>query len=212
MSEKRLLSIAQIARQIDVPESTLHYWKNRFGQYLPSVGKKRQKRFKPEAVETFQLISALLRDGHTVDEVMAELSKRYPVNADTVSELPVSQSGGSPACATASGASVEQVAHIAAAIGTEIARSISEGLKNLATPQAALPSGMNNEELAALKERLEEAGALLGCQNEDMDTLKQENEELKGKLSILEAELVRLRKDRREMERFLLEKIKKSAK
>jgi len=32
--------------------------------------------------------------------------------------------------------------------------------------------------------------------------------DLKGKLQILEAELVRLRKDRREMERFLLDKIK----
>lgn len=204
MTEKRLLSIAQIARQIDVPESTLHYWKNRFAQYLPSVGKKRQKRFRPEAVDTFRLIADLLRDGYAVEEVMEELSRRCAVNADPVPEVPAPDA--TPVTDTTLQTGQEQVVRIAAAIGTEIARSISEGLQHLSAPREALPS----EDMVRLQERLEETGSQLSTQHQDMDGLRQENEELKSKLSVLEAELVRLRKDRREMERFLLEKIKKA--
>ena len=44
--------------------------------------------------------------------------------------------------------------------------------------------------------------------SEETLVLKSENELLKDKLKIMEAEMVRLRKDRREMEKYLLDKIK----
>ncbi len=198
VAEKKLLAIAEIARELELPESTLHYWKNRFAPYLPSVGRNRQKRFKPEAVEVFRLIAQRLRSGHPSQDIMAELSRRYPVNAEPSFEA--------PECAMVPAAQQSQQtpAQIGAAIGAQIAQTLSETLQsivaNMAQPQqqAALPSEELEQHSQAIKE-----------QGEQVQSLKGENEELKGKLSVLEAELIRLRKDRREMEKFLLDKIKK---
>lgn len=181
MTEKRLLSVAEIARQLDVPESTLHYWKNRFSQYLPSFGRGRLKRFQPEAVEAFGRIAALLKSGHSSEEVMAELVRDYPLNAQAVGPLPAG-----PVPAAPQEAAMDQALRLAAGMGLEMARSLAQGLK----------------------ESLTEAAERLSCHVGDLDCLRAENADLKGKLQILEAELVRLRKDRREMERFLLDKIK----
>lgn len=196
--DKKLLSIAEISRLLEVPESTLHYWKNRFAQYLPSTGRNRQKRFKSEAVEIFKIISAMLKQGHTAEDVMAELSRKYPVNAaldphppETAASVQIQQ------------ASLEPAIQLAAAMGTEIARSINEGLKGMFS---CMPSGTISEDVKAC---MDKAAADLNAQGENIETLKNENELLKEKLSIMEAELVRLRKDRREMEKFLLDKLKK---
>ncbi|HKI80833.1 MAG TPA: MerR family transcriptional regulator, partial [Pseudodesulfovibrio sp.] len=43
---------------------------------------------------------------------------------------------------------------------------------------------------------------------QETEALKAENRELKDKLAVMEAEMIRLRKDRREMEKYLLDKIK----
>ena len=59
MAENRLYSVASIAKLLDVPESTLHYWKNRFDDVLPSIGRGRNKRFRPEALDVFRDIGAM---------------------------------------------------------------------------------------------------------------------------------------------------------
>lgn len=191
MTGKKLLSVAEIARELDIPESTVHYWKNRFAQHLPSVGKGRQKRFKPEAVEVFSTISRMLKEGHTARDVMDSLSQSYPMQADALAEAsesdsPVQQYG------------METAVKMAAAMGAEMARSISEGIRGaLGTPeQAALP-----EDFAKATEQIAANAA-------EVQLLRDENTQLKEKLSIMEAEMVRLRKDRREMEKYLLDKIK----
>jgi len=197
--DKKLLSIAEISRLLEVPESTLHYWKNRFAQYLPSTGRNRQKRFKSEAVEIFKIISTMLKQGHTAEDVMAELSRKYPVNAsiDTQETQP-----SATVPVQMQQANLEPAIQLAAAMGTEIAKSINEGLKGMLS---CMPSGAISEDIKAC---MDKATADLSTQNENIENLKSENEQLKDKLSIMEAELVRLRKDRREMEKFLLDKLK----
>lgn len=202
MTEKRLLSVAEIARQLDVPESTLHYWKNRFSQYLPSFGRGRLKRFQPEAVEAFGRIAALLKSGHSSEEVMAELARDYPLNAQAVGPLPAG-----PVPAAPQEAAMDQALRLAAGMGLEMARSLAQGLKEALGGGLSAPA-LPPEDLGLLKESLTEAAERLSCHAGDLDCLRAENADLKGKLQILEAELVRLRKDRREMERFLLDKIK----
>ncbi|WP_419781999.1 MerR family transcriptional regulator [Maridesulfovibrio sp.] len=199
MPDKKLLSIAEISRLLEVPESTLHYWKNRFAQYLPSTGRNRQKRFKSEAVEIFKIISTMLKQGHTAEDVMAELSRKYPVNAsiDTQETQP-----SATVPVQMQQANLEPAIQLAAAMGTEIAKSINEGLKGMLS---CMPSGAISEDIKAC---MDKATADLSTQNENIENLKSENEQLKDKLSIMEAELVRLRKDRREMEKFLLDKLK----
>jgi DNA-binding transcriptional MerR regulator len=197
MTGKKVLSVAEIARELDLPESTVHYWKNRFAQHLPSVGRGRQKRFKPEAVEIFANISRLLKEGHTARDVMDRLSQDYPLQADAV---PAPTGGGASVQAVGS---MDQVMTMAAAIGMEIAKSVGEGIRSvLAAETGGAP------DVADIREGLEEAALRISGAMQETEALRAENQELKEKLAVMEAEMVRLRKDRREMEKYLLDKIK----
>jgi len=198
MTGKKVLSVAEIARELDLPESTVHYWKNRFAQHLPSVGRGRQKRFKPEAVEIFATISRLLKEGHTARDVMDRLSQDYPLQADAV---PATSGGGQPSLQTAG--SMDQVMTMAAAIGMEIAKSVGEGIRSV----LAAESG-GGADMADIREGLEETALRISTAMQETEALKAENQELKDKLAVMEAEMIRLRKDRREMEKYLLDKIK----
>ncbi|MFP5259092.1 MAG: MerR family transcriptional regulator [Acidobacteriota bacterium] len=181
MADSRLYSIAAIAKMLDVPESTLHYWKNRFDDVLPSIGTGRGKRFRAEAVEVFRDIGGMLGQGLAAGDVRCELARRYPVNvrgeAATVTPVPA-----------AAMPQAEAVLTLAAGIGTEIARSLAEHLGRLAGP-TALPGG-TAQELRA-----------------ELESVRAENASLADKVRVLEAELMRIRKDRRELETYLVDKI-----
>lgn len=199
MSFKKLLSVAEIARELEIPESTLHYWKNRFAQYLPSVGKNRQKRFRPEAVAIFKLIKDMLATGHTSKDVMAALSKSYPVNVALVGDE------AQPAQAVLPQVTADTVAQMGAAIGAEIAKAIIQGLGSSGVGGAG---NGNREHAEAMGESLALAASTLEGQSKEIEVLKDTNTRLEDKLTVMESELIRLRKDRREMEKFLLDKIK----
>lgn len=197
MTGKKVLSVAEIARELELPESTVHYWKNRFAQHLPSVGRGRQKRFRPEAVEVFAAISRLLKEGHTARDVMDQLARSYPLQADAV---PPSAAPAAPLAVDA--ASMEPVMKMAAAIGMEIARSVGDGIKSVLDPANA------GGDITDVRQGLEDAAGRIATAMEETEALRSENRELKEKLAVMEAEMVRLRKDRREMEKYLLDKIK----
>lgn len=225
--DERLLSVAEIARKLGVPESTVHYWKNRFAQHLPSAGSGRQKRFRPEAVEVFRVIAEMFSLGHSAQDVMETLGKRFPLTAsmegDSFASGAEAPFAKNPRNAASEAALADTAVRMAAAIGKEmgqeIARSIGEGLRQLSgqLPQAALAAGdarealppaLDSEELSAIKTVVENACGRLDESAGEVARMASENAELKAKLTVLEAELIRLRKDRREMEKYLLDKIK----
>lgn len=196
MTGKKMLSVAEIARELELPESTVHYWKNRFAQHLPSVGRGRQKRFKPEAVEIFSVISRMLKQGHTARDVMETLSQDYPLQADAV---PAITGDNAPASA----AGMDVAVQMASTIGLEIAKSIGEGIRTVLAPGAP-----NSEEMDSIRNEVQQVVERISSSSGSVEALRAENAELKEKLRIMEAEMVRLRKDRREMEKYLLDKIK----
>ncbi|MGE4194024.1 MAG: MerR family transcriptional regulator [Pseudodesulfovibrio sp.] len=198
MTGKKVLSVAEIARELELPESTVHYWKNRFAQHLPSVGRGRQKRFKPEAIEIFSTISRLLKEGHTARDVMDQLSQEYPLQADAMPAAVPSESG-----VAVSAGSMEPVMKMAAAIGLEIAKSVGEGIRSVLDAE-----NLGSPDVSEVRKGLEDAAARISEAMVETEALKAENRELKEKLAVMEAEMVRLRKDRREMEKYLLDKIK----
>jgi len=217
--DERLLSVAEIARRLGVPESTVHYWKNRFAQHLPSSGSGRQKRFRAQAVEVFRVIAEMFSLGHSAQDVMEALGKNFPLTASLegdhfasggdapFSHKPQREMAGEAALADAT---VRMAAAIAKEMGQEIARSIGEGLRQhlSGAAQGALPPGLDPEELDAIKTTVEEACGRLDSHVDEVSRMASENAELKAKLTVLESELIRLRKDRREMEKYLLDKIK----
>jgi DNA-binding transcriptional MerR regulator len=183
--ENRLYSIAAVARHLDVPESTLHYWKNRFRDHLPSLGEGRGRRFRVESLEIFRAIAEGLGRGLSVAEVKADLAGRFPVNA---------VSGRSPAKAAraagggfSGGPGLEEAA---AVFGREMARVLTDFLGGQPVPGTALPGG-DSPALAA-----------------EVEALRDKNQALEAKLGVLESELMRLRKDGRELEKYLVEKIR----
>ena len=193
MADNRLYSIAAMAKILDMPESTLHYWKNRFDDVLPSFGTGRGKRYRAEAVEIFRDIGAMLAQGLSAGDVRAELARRYPVNvgsgqvASQAAPLATLATGGGPAASP----DAQTMLAMASAIGAEIARTLADHLgRSLSGGQAALPEAT----ATAISSELAEARA--------------QNAALADKMRVLEAELVRLRKDRRELESHLLGKIK----
>lgn len=233
-SEIRLLSVAEIARKLGVPESTVHYWKNRFAQHLPSQGSGRQKRFRPEAVDVFRVIAEMFSLGHSTQDVMETLGKRFPLSA-TLDGDP--NAAGTEALFTQresahghdqahSPAMADTALRMAAAMGQEmgasIARGIAEGLRGLGqmsgqmTGQSSIEGGqelvalpgLDAEQLDAIKTAVDQSCTRLDAQSGEVARMAEENNELKAKLAVLETELVRLRKDRREMEKYLLDKIK----
>jgi DNA-binding transcriptional MerR regulator len=222
-SDERLLSVAEIARKLGVPESTVHYWKNRFAQHLPSSGSGRQKRFRPEAVDVFRVIAEMFSLGHSTQDVMETLGKSFPLTASMDGD-PLAQGtaapffGRNPREAASDAALVDTAVRMAAAIGKEmgleIARSIGDGLRQhlsslpAGETREALPSGLDAEEFTTIKAVVADTCGRLNANADEVARMATENAELKSKLTVLEAELIRLRKDRREMEKYLLDKIK----
>lgn len=200
MTAQRLLSIAEIARELDAPESTVHYWKNRYAAFLPSLGQNRQKRFKPEALEAFRTIADMLRQGHAPAEVTAALSSAFAMTPASVAPGSLGQTVQTLAQAQtadmAPGLDPVQIGvRIGAEIGAEVARSLAQSVGELLTRFSACLPAPNPPPADP-------------AQAEKLAALESENALFRSKLEVLEAELIRLRKDRREMEKYLLDKIK----
>ena len=67
---------------------------------------------------------------------------------------------------------------------------------------------IGSEELTAIRAVVDQSCTRMDEHAGEVARMAAENSELKAKLSVLESELVRLRKDRRELEKYLLDKIK----
>lgn len=78
----RLLTIAEIARQLGLPESTVRYYRDRFEAFVPSVGEGRTRRYRPEAVEVLRFVADAMRAGVPAEEVEAALRERFAITVE----------------------------------------------------------------------------------------------------------------------------------
>ncbi len=76
-----LLSIAELARKLKLPESTARYYCKRFADFIPSVGQGRRRRFRPETVEVLELVLEQMRRSRTALAVEEVLEQRFARNA-----------------------------------------------------------------------------------------------------------------------------------
>lgn len=77
-----LLSIADIARHFDLPESTTRYYCKRFAAHIPSTGEGRRRRYRSETLEVIAVILDEMRKSRTAAEVEERLSASFPRNAE----------------------------------------------------------------------------------------------------------------------------------
>jgi DNA-binding transcriptional MerR regulator len=74
-----LSTLKDIARRLDIPESNLRYYRNRIGDFLPSAGKGRRRRYFPEAEEIFRKTIEYIGEGVTLDRVYSIFAENKPL-------------------------------------------------------------------------------------------------------------------------------------
>jgi len=89
-----LLTLAEIARELKIPESTIRYRARLFDEFLPYVQKGRRKLYRREAIEVFKVVAECLRKGLDRNATATELMRLFP-SAGEASEI-----GGVPATTT----------------------------------------------------------------------------------------------------------------
>lgn len=72
------LTIKEIAKQLQVPESNIRYYRDRFEDYIPSVGEGRRRRYKKEAIDVFSYIVQGYREEKNTEQIAAELAGMFP--------------------------------------------------------------------------------------------------------------------------------------
>ncbi len=88
-----LLTIKEIAQKLDMPESNIRYYRDKFESFLPYEGEGRKRRYRPEALEIFAFIGEQFSKNRSSVEVEKELGSRFAVNARPSDSSP--QSGES---------------------------------------------------------------------------------------------------------------------
>lgn len=82
--ETELYSIADIAKSLNIPESTVRYYRKNFSAYIPVVGKGRTRKYPVEALEIFTLIASKLKAGTKRGDIETMLgSFSTPLNVKT---------------------------------------------------------------------------------------------------------------------------------
>ncbi|MFO8031037.1 MAG: MerR family transcriptional regulator [Desulfohalobiaceae bacterium] len=78
MSEEEYLTIKEIARRLEVPESNIRYYRDRFQEFLPAVGQGRKKRYKAQALEVFRYIVQAYQNDLSTEQIAQKLQQDFP--------------------------------------------------------------------------------------------------------------------------------------
>lgn len=73
-----MLTIAEIARRYDLPESTARYYCKRFRSFLPHVGEGKRRRFLPEALPVFETLLDAMNQSKSASSVEHVLRQKFP--------------------------------------------------------------------------------------------------------------------------------------
>lgn len=78
----RLMTIAEVANELKIPESTARYYRDGFMDYIPFVGEGRKKRYRPETIEVLRFIAEGFKRKLTAEEIEDGLGRMFPRNMD----------------------------------------------------------------------------------------------------------------------------------
>lgn len=80
--EKELLTMAQIAKKLNLAESTARFYRNRFEEFIPFVGEGRKKRYTHETVEVLRFIAEGFNRNLTAMDIKDGLSRMVAKNIE----------------------------------------------------------------------------------------------------------------------------------
>jgi len=81
-----LLTIKEIARRLDMPESTVRYHRDMFEEYIPAIGEGRKKRYEPVAVDILRTIAEGMQRNLTRNTIANQLAIEYAINLEIKEE------------------------------------------------------------------------------------------------------------------------------
>ncbi|MBT2259781.1 MerR family transcriptional regulator [Priestia megaterium] len=84
--EKSLLTIAEIAKELDMPESTVRYYRDRFINYIPFTGKGRGRRYRRETIDILRFIAEGFNRSLNAAEIEEGLSLMVARNMEVENE------------------------------------------------------------------------------------------------------------------------------
>ncbi len=76
-------SIAEMAQELNLPESTVRYYRDRFKNYVPAVKKGGRKVYDDQALEALRIIAENLRKGETAATAEEQLSLIFSQTIDS---------------------------------------------------------------------------------------------------------------------------------
>jgi len=87
------MTLKDIAKQLDVPESSLRKYRELFSDFIPGVGTGRSRRYRAEAVDILKDIRDMREEQHLPwDAITEKLAEKYPIDATPKSAGPAQTS------------------------------------------------------------------------------------------------------------------------
>ena len=83
-----LFTLRELAQQLNLPESTVRFYRNSFAAFLPAVGDGRRRRYSPEALGLFRFIAESFARNQRREDIVAVLSEMTGIDASEASVLP----------------------------------------------------------------------------------------------------------------------------
>lgn len=84
-------SVIEIARELNLPESTVRYYRDRFRNYVPATKRGGRKVYDEQALEALRIVAEGLRKGETAATVEDRLSLSFSQIIDTEEETAAAQ-------------------------------------------------------------------------------------------------------------------------
>jgi DNA-binding transcriptional MerR regulator len=81
-----LLTLKEIAKQLELAESTARYFRDKWPEYIPTVKVGRRTFYQPEAVEVLRLVAEAQQKRRSAAETQSLLNSMFAVNIEPAAE------------------------------------------------------------------------------------------------------------------------------
>lgn len=191
-----LLTIAELAKRYDLPESTARYYCKRFLDFLPHSGHGKRRRYRPEAMDVFAIILPEMKkrkDAAAVEAVLEESFPRVAVDESDAASAPSHKGSGGAFAADVDGsafmAAIERQNEALQGIASALARLAStqgeiKALKELVARQQTALERLGNE-LTRIRSLQDDAES---THQQDMEQLRRHLGHLAGELHKTQSE------------------------
>ncbi|HVO35163.1 MAG TPA: MerR family transcriptional regulator [Gemmatimonadales bacterium] len=88
MTDEPLLTLKQVADELDLPESTVRYYRDAFLDHVPSIGTGRRRRYPPAAVAVLRTVAEGYAAGRAHEAILSTLEGATPHAASGPAQQP----------------------------------------------------------------------------------------------------------------------------